>query len=68
MLENFAQAVMEGTPLTAPGAEGVRALELTDAAYLSAWQGRRVTLPLDAALFERELAARIRQEQEAQHG
>lgn len=68
MLENFAQAVLEGTPLTAPGAEGVRALELTDAAYLSAWQGCRVTLPLDAALFERELAARIRQEQEAQHG
>lgn len=68
MLENFAQAVQTGAPLAAPGVEGVRALELTDAAYLSAWQGRKVSLPLDAALFERELAAHIRQEQEVQHG
>lgn len=66
MLQNFAQAVLEGTPLAAPGTEGVRALELTDAAYLSAWQGRKVTLPLDAELFERELAAHIQQEE--QHG
>ena len=66
MLQNFAQAVLEGTPLAAPGTEGVRALELTDAAYLSAWQGRKVTLPLDAELFERELTAHIQQEE--QHG
>lgn len=41
MLANFADAILHGTPLTAPGVEGVRALELTDAAYLSAWLGRR---------------------------
>ena len=49
MLQNFAQAVLEGHRWQ-PRYRGVRALELTDAAYLSAaWQGRKVTLPLDAS-------------------
>lgn len=55
MLANFADAILHGTPLTAPGVEGVRALELTDAAYLSAWLGEKITLPLDAERFEQEL-------------
>lgn len=33
----------------------MRALELTDAAYLSAWLGEKITLPLDAERFEQEL-------------
>ena len=37
MLQNFAQAVLEGTPLAAPGTEGVRALELT---ISRSWPGR----------------------------
>ena len=67
MLENFARAVLYGEPLAAPGVEGIRALTLADAAYLSAWLGEKVTLPLDAARFEQELARRIAQE-EALHG
>ena len=63
MLQNFAAAIQAGKALVAPGTEGVRALELTDAAYLSAWQGKKITLPLDAAEFERELQKHIREEQ-----
>lgn len=63
MLANFADAILHGTPLTAPGVEGVRALELTDAAYLSAWLGKKLTLPLDADRFEQELQKHIQEEQ-----
>ena len=63
MLANFADAILHGTPLTAPGVEGVRALELTDAAYLSAWLGEKITLPLDAERFEQELQKHIQEEQ-----
>ena len=63
MLANFADAILHGTPLTALGVEGVRALELTDAAYLSAWLGEKITLPLDAERFEQELQKHIQEEQ-----
>ena len=64
MLQNFADAILHGTPLTAPGVEGVNALELTDAAYLSAWLGRKVTLPMDPQLFQQLLQQHIVEEQE----
>ena len=63
VLNAFAGAILHGTPLTAPGVEGVRALELTDAAYLSAWLGEKLTLPLDADRFEQELQKHIQEEQ-----
>lgn len=63
MLQNFGNAILHGEPLVAPGVEGVNALTLTDAAYLSAWLGQKITLPMDARLFEQELQKRIAQEQ-----
>ena len=66
MLTNFARAILYGEPLAAPGVEGVNALALTDAAYLSAWLGRKITFPLDAAQFEQELQIHI--QEEARHG
>ena len=64
MLQNFADAILHGTPLTAPGVEGVNALELTDATYLSAWLGQKVTLPMDPQLFQQLLQQHIAEEQE----
>ena len=66
MLHNFGEAILHGEALTAPGVEGVRALELTDAAYLSAWLGQKITLPLDAERFEQELQKHIQEEK--RHG
>lgn len=66
MLRNFGEAILHGEALTAPGVEGVRALELTDAAYLSAWLGQKITLPLDAERFEQELQKHIQEEK--RHG
>ena len=63
MLRNFAAAMLSGEPLIAPGQDGAGTLSLVNAAYLSAWQGRKVRLPLDGreyaeALKEREAAER----------
>jgi len=63
MFENFAAAVLTGEPLTACGEEGIRALEIANAAYLSAWLGKKVTLPIDAEAYERELEKRVREEE-----
>ena len=55
ILENFAKAVEEGAELIVDGQSAVNALELTNAAYLSAWLNKPVELPADAALYEAEL-------------
>ncbi|MCD8379415.1 MAG: Gfo/Idh/MocA family oxidoreductase [Lachnospiraceae bacterium] len=64
MLENFAQAVLTGDSslLIAPGAEAVHPLMLTNAAYLSAWKEKTVTLPIDAAEYDSCLEAKCREE------
>lgn len=59
ILQNFADAVLHGAPLLAPGEEGIHELTLSNAAYLSAWQGGWVTLPPDAAAFDAALAERV---------
>ena len=61
MLENFANAVMYGEKPIADGFDGADTLSLINAAYLSAWQGKKITLPVDmgeyiALLHERESA------------
>lgn len=60
MLQNFVDAVLDGAPLIAPAAEGVYSVELANAILLSAWTAQPVRLPLAAAEYERELAARMR--------
>ncbi len=60
ILQNFTDAVLHGTPLLAPGTDGIFELTLSNAAYLSQWTGNRpVSLPLDTALFDRLLLERI---------
>lgn len=65
MLSNFARRVLEGEKLTAPGTEGRFALELTNAAYLSAWKDEKIFLPLDGEEYERELKVRMEQEKQS---
>ncbi len=61
ILQNFADAILHGTPLLAPGEDGLRELSLSNAAYLSSWREDWVTLPLDADAFDHALAERVRQ-------
>ncbi len=62
ILAEFADAILHGTQLTAPGQEGINQLLISNAAYLSSWQGgRRVTLPPDDDEFYAELQKRVGQ-------
>ena len=58
--QNFTDAVLKGSALLAPGAEGVNSLELSNAMLLSAWTDAWVNLPTDAKLFEAKLQERIK--------
>ena len=56
VLKAFRDCIEKGTPLIAKGEEGINGLELSNAMHLSSWLGQMVTLPIDADLFEAELA------------
>ena len=57
ILQNFANALLRGEPLLAPGYEGLHQLTLQNAAYLSAWEGNRpVDIPFDPARYDALLA------------
>ncbi|MEN9676481.1 MAG: hypothetical protein RIS76_2377 [Verrucomicrobiota bacterium] len=55
LMENFVAAVLDGTPLIAPGAEGMKSVELANAIVHSSLLGQTVDLPLDGAAWERQL-------------
>jgi predicted dehydrogenase len=55
ILENFADAILEGQDLIAPAEEGIHSVELGNAMLYSSLIGQPVELPLDGEAFEREL-------------
>ena len=59
IMRNFVEAILEGKPLTAPAAEGLRSVELGNAMLLSTFENRTIELPLDSAVFEKALQAKI---------
>lgn len=61
IVRNFVEAILDGVPLIAPAAEGIRSVELGNAMLLSSLQNRTIELPMDGAMFERELQRLIAQ-------
>jgi predicted dehydrogenase len=61
ILGNFVAAILDGTPLIAPAAEGIHSVELANAMLLSAWRDETVELPLNARTYARQLKQRIAQ-------
>ncbi|MGA3182411.1 MAG: Gfo/Idh/MocA family oxidoreductase [Verrucomicrobiota bacterium] len=55
LTRNFVDAILDGAPLIAPGAEGMHALELANAIVYSSLQGATIELPLDAQAWEKKL-------------
>ncbi|RPA57274.1 gfo/Idh/MocA family oxidoreductase [Aerococcus agrisoli] len=45
VLENFAQHILNGTPLIADGQEGINGVRLANAIHLSSWTGEKVSIP-----------------------
>ena len=62
VLENFAANILDGTPLIAPGADGINGVALANTILLSSWLGKKVELPLDEDLYLAELNKRIAEE------
>ncbi|TDE89654.1 Gfo/Idh/MocA family oxidoreductase [Occultella glacieicola] len=62
VLENFAANILDGTPLLAPGSEGINGVRLANAIHLSSWLGEEVPLDLDEDRYLDELNKRIRDE------
>jgi predicted dehydrogenase len=62
MLENFAANILDGTPLIAPGSDGVNSVRLANAIHLSSWTGREVPFDFDDHHYLAELNNRIREE------
>ncbi|MFC5931196.1 gfo/Idh/MocA family oxidoreductase [Cryobacterium melibiosiphilum] len=62
VLENFAANILDGTPLLAPGSDGITGVRLANAIHLSSWTGAEVSLDFDEADFLAGLNDRIRSE------
>ena len=68
ILQNFANAVLKGEKLLAPGAEGINQLMITNAAYLSSWRGgQMVEIPFDEALFDKLLTEHAKESPHGSH-
>lgn len=63
MFQNFSDHIRKGTPLLAPGEEGLGSILMANAAYLSAWQHRSIRLPIDDYLYEDQLEWRMEEEE-----
>lgn len=53
--QNFIDAILDGTPLIAPGEEGIHSIELANALLYSGLIGQTLELPMDGAAYERKL-------------
>ena len=62
VLENFAANILDGTPLIAPGSDGINGVRLANAIHLSSWTGAEVPLDFDEEVYLTELNKRIRAE------
>lgn len=62
MLQNFADHILLGVPLISPGEDGLYSIELTNAAYLSAWQDKKIKLPVNEKTYEEGLMDAIQKE------
>lgn len=62
VMENFALHILEGTPLLAPGSDGINGVNLANAILLSSWLGKEVENPVDEDLYLAELNKKIAEE------
>jgi len=61
ILQNFADAILRGAPLLAPGIEGICELMISNAAYLSSWTGnKKIALPFNEEEFDKFLSKKMK--------
>ncbi|WP_193433342.1 Gfo/Idh/MocA family protein [Virgibacillus necropolis] len=62
VMENFAANILDGTPLLAPGSDGINGVALANAIHLSSWLGKEVEMPVDEDVYLNELNKKIEEE------
>ena len=55
LMQNFVNAILEGEPLVAPGAEGIHSVELANVILYSSLVGQTLELPLSSQAYETKL-------------
>ena len=59
IINNWIDAILDGTDLLSPGEEGINGLMISNAMLLSTWINDWVDLPIDEDLFYEELKSKI---------
>jgi hypothetical protein len=54
-MQNFVDSILDGTPLIAPGAEGMGSVELANVLLFSSLINQGIELPMDSAAWEKKL-------------
>ncbi len=55
LMQNFVDAILDGTPLIAPGEDGIHSVELANVMRYSSLIGKTVELPMDSKAYEKKL-------------
>lgn len=55
ILNNFADAILDGVPLIARGEEGINSLSISNAAYISTWTDDWSDIPVNEEFYEAKL-------------
>ncbi len=64
IINNWCDAILNGSPLLAPGVEGIRGVELANAMLLSSWLDDWVDIPVDRDLYFEKLQEKIQNSQQ----
>lgn len=64
IINNFISSLEDHDAVLCPVAEAVKAQQFIQAAYLSSWQEKRLTLPVDAAAYTEALHSRMARKHE----
>ena len=55
LMQNFVDSILDGTPLIAPGADGMGSVELANVLLYSSLINQTIELPMDGAAWEKKL-------------
>src|SRR2546421_343299 len=55
LMQNFVNAILDGEPLIAPGAEGIHSVELANVILYSSLMDQTVKMPMNSAAYEKKL-------------
>lgn len=62
LIQNFINSLNKNSPLLSPITDGLNAVELINAAYLSAWENKEIEIPIDDRHYADMLSSKIDEE------